>query len=281
LLGFEADIADNEDERQQVDRHIPESAAWVCCHLNHKRAVGPVQKKQWQFFEQHYTRFQHNEGRLTADNYSFINWSSFADFWNKTVDEDDELDQPKYPELTYKNATILQKAWKKYQKRSNRATTMLGKTDASDSLSARHRVPQTENIPAAATPLPRASGASGSAAATGAQDLQSSQTRPLVAAFIGADPSAIPARHSDVTAASRPKKRKRTGQNKPHRCRTCGHPYRSEEWKAFHETPATAIPSNLLNQRGFEAWHYCTVPQEQRVHGFPVAEGQKLPRTRF
>jgi hypothetical protein len=58
LLGFKADITEDRDDRQQVNRHIPESAVWVCRHLNRKRAVGPVQKKQWQFFEQHYTGFQ-------------------------------------------------------------------------------------------------------------------------------------------------------------------------------------------------------------------------------
>ena len=69
------------------------------------------------------------------------------------------------------------------------------------------------------------------------------------------------------------------------RCRTCGHEYKHPSVAKFHKVPPNQnfTPGNpgsqyLRNQEGTKVFEHCTVPEEDRLPGFPVPVGENMPR---
>ena len=67
----------------------------------------------------------------------------------------------------------------------------------------------------------------------------------------------------------------------PRQCRTCG--LASNDWRQYHMPLLPPIENGKRMQTRFLPngnWRHCTVPESQRLPGFPCPEGKKLPYKR-
>ena len=67
----------------------------------------------------------------------------------------------------------------------------------------------------------------------------------------------------------------------PRRCRTCG--LVSKDWREYHKKPLPPVESGKHMQARYLPngdWRYCTIPESQRLPGYPWPEGKKLPYKR-
>ena len=70
---------------------------------------------------------------------------------------------------------------------------------------------------------------------------------------------------------------KATTTRAPQRCRTCG--LVSKEWRQYHMPSLLPVQNGKRVQTRFLPdgdWRYCTIPESQRLPGFPCNEGKKL-----
>ena len=308
LLALSTGVYDEDNDggdepyKNPLNGKLSESSCWLCDHTNRRRPVGRVTGiEQWEYFKQEYKNFQGSRDHQ-ADNYSFIDWSGFAKSWNKQVDQC--IDKGKNKWLTYKNAALLQDAWKTYQKRANEKTTMLPIIDQAHDLRKRSRdVSQHLSVfPDAVKPqrvLPVVRQIIGDTHQihqrnAAEESEENAEWKYPVERFQEVLPqidngASKPSPSSMHIQARKRQRRPPQSRNKP-RCRTCGHEYTSEPWRTNHtrvlgmeaNLPSGAASEkrsqNLLNRKNCEAFRFCTVPIEQRIKGFPVPEGEKIPR---
>ena len=59
-----------------------------------------------------------------ADNYSFVNYSAFADLWNETVLQKEFGDQFQKTDMTMQTAGLLKQCSKEFRRHSNEVATL-------------------------------------------------------------------------------------------------------------------------------------------------------------
>jgi hypothetical protein len=253
-------------------RTAPASVAWLCNYSGRTRPMNKVQgKEEWGYFSENYMKYQDN-GIGSVDNYSFVNWSAFANDWCQKVYIEEQ--EGKTSSFTYKNAAILKDAWKTYRRQANRATTMLAHQEPAKDLRKRLRdteTPAVQNIAFPDVIVPRP-------VATPPVQAISDDVDPL----FGGDANIAGQFELPPTLTSKKRKRKRRKKDKSeptthHRCRKCGQEFNSDQWKEHHKPPESAKTSNLLYQEGNKPSDNCQVPPEQYVPGFPMLTGT-MPR---
>ena len=250
---------------EHVVAKMPASSQWLARFEGKFRPYEKVRgHDEWAYFEEHYVDYHGSGGG--ADNHTSINWSAFADGWNKMIDG---LGRSK-PWMTYKSASHLQHAYKTKLRRDRQAATLRPHTQRLNALKDKHTnaANREQYVTQFATPV----------AATTAQ--------PFVDAAMNlgdnnqvpnnnqAQTDAAPTYDGDLEDAPAASKRKRS--NRPHRCRKCGKQYAHRDWKHLHVMPQVgSVLRNQEDNKFIKVWDYCRVPEEQYEEGFPCLDTSK------
>jgi hypothetical protein len=97
--------------------------------------------------------------------------------------------------------------------------------------------------------------------------------------------------NSDTNGASAKRQKQKDGgkpkaSKAPYRCRQCGHSYRQGQPYALHHVGGgdpgqarRARKKGTEQVRYLKPYEVCNVPEESREPGFPVNQGDKMPRS--
>lgn len=278
LLELETEVTDE----AALLNGVPESARWLALTFGRWRPSGRVKSSdEWDYFTTNIARFQGSGSTGEANNYSSIQWSAFAEDWNRMVTSLGSSN----PNFTYKTASLLQDAHQTMQKRARRDTTILPHSAGINNLRTSHTAPASNQrftnqfvsaeIPTRAMPSIRVQHSSAQTDATGninAIDCHGSGDDAVGTDF---DSPAERARRLGQT------KRKRSNP----RCRRCGKQWSLDQWKQFHTRPEPVVdaddcrPQNkfLWHGEGNQVWQHCTVAEAEFEPGFPCID-KAMPR---
>ena len=261
-------------QKRRRTNAVPPSLAWLSKHSGRQRPTGKVRgKAQWDYFRSNYTNYMGGGSSTTADNYSCIDFSAFAAAWNEKVAAEEQAGVQS--DFTYKTSAILMDAWVTHKRQANRDTTMLGHQDAANDL--RKRLRDTAEPTARNSEFPPA---------RQAQNIEKPNNNPIDDSVQAVEPSND---SFHPAAEPPPRKRHRKKKSRVHRrCRKCGQEYSRDEWKGMHpskssgdgETETDKRLGNLAYRPGNKPEDRCIVPEDQYAEGFPIPEGQLLPRRR-
>jgi hypothetical protein len=264
---------------------LPASALWMCERMSSDRPMRDVEGPEEEaYFANNFSKFQGGLVR-TDKSHSGINFSLFADTWNKKALSDE-------PEgLHPKNAGHLQKHWTKYKKKLNSVATLKGHQLQRDKLRRQLRAsersamihsdsvrPTTSAPPATESAaitterdhvsVPLFSNTTAEGNPTG--DLEHQQEPPSdddwalddTGGWDDLEDSQLTATKSVNAPTARVTKALVVKQDqkkprRPARCRACGHTNLYAKFYLYH-------PIRVNMQR------YCRVPQNEVAPGFPM-----------
>ena len=275
---------------------LSESAAWVSSQFGLCRALGKVETSTEEtFYRENYHRFQNHRGQ-EADNFTSIAFGAFASFWNDVIKEEEAGRRPK-TDMTLKTAFHLQAYWKKLRRDCNIAATLLPVHRANKEMRREMRGPSRSKevqIPDAQTPSERQVTKDSAAyddedddfaamdvdddvedhGVSGESTPAKANHRVAVPAFDGRMPTGIdPGVYQEAVPRlptnSNDGAKKKPARQSP-RCRQCGHEY--GDGSQYH---------SLHKREGFGGSgqrRFCLVAEQERLEGFPLPEGAKMPR---
>jgi hypothetical protein len=289
LVETEADaVADNlieldtgVTEEHALLNNLTDSSRWLALNFGRWRPSGRVKSsEEWEYFKSNLPRFQSGAGNSDeADNHSSFQWSAYADDWNKMVAS---LGSNK-PSFTYKTASLLQDAYKSWQKRARRDTTILPHTAIITDLQNRHTSSSSNQqfarqfvateYPSRARPRVSTKESSVQTNLTGKGDDGDSDSE--------SDTLESPAERARRLGNSKKRRRK----NAAPRCRRCGKHWNIDPWKDLHKRQEIAIdpndprPQNKYLWHGVnnQVWDHCKVGTKDYEPGFPCMSG-RMPR---
>jgi len=243
---------------EHVVAKMPASSQWLARLEGKYRPYEKVRgHDEWKYFEEHYVDYHGSGGG--ADNHTSINWSAFADGWNKMVDG---LGRSK-PSMTYKSASHLQHAYKTKLRRDRQAATLRPHTQRLNDLKVKHTNAANREQYATqfATPV---------AATTAQPFVDAMETEEQEGATYDADDEQA----VEAPAASKRRKRK----SSLHRCRKCGREHAHPDWARYHQVSTRDIGGRMLRDNSAKVWELCTVPEEHWLDGFPCLDtSQRMP----
>jgi hypothetical protein len=294
---------------------LTESAAWVGKQLGVERGQGPVRRaSEKTFFESNYHTFQNSGDDAEADNFAAFAFGRFALFWNEWIAEEESGDRPK-SDMTLKNAYHLQAYWKQLKKDGNCVATLLPVRNENKALRREYRGQSRQtnatipdSAPAKVAALQRkalleatSAAASTPTALTPSPSSTTATNRVVIQAFAGQLPRGMDTREymssgakpeksgPDGASAKRRKLKDEGSRMKaskaPYRCRQCGHSYGLGQLYAQHHVgrgdpgqARRAKKGGTAPMRYLKPHEVCSVPEELRKPGFPLNEGERMPR---
>ena len=302
------DMVEDEIVQYQV---IPQSAAWVSRELRKERGIGRVRTDtEKRFFADNVMRFYGNASHNEADNYHFVLFSAFAQWWDEIIAEEQAGRRPR-TDMTLKNAFHLQEYYKLFKRESNAAATLLPVRHENVQMRREFRGGErsrNSDIPQVAPREPRLKAVPESAGAGQImeadeedamfsfndnpddnglaladeqpcdQEQEPTNSRARVQIFAGRVPDE---QDGTLYQAAQPVKAvvPHVSTSRPvskRRCRKCGHEASAPEWKDFHG--GRGLPGSNEYKQPHEV---CAVKREDYAGPeFPLADGMLFPRRR-
>lgn len=288
-----------EDEKESF-ASIPESSAWISRKLRTSRPVRgvetPTEKK---FYEENHLQFQSSsQQQVEADNYTSIQFGAFCMMWNGIIAEEEDGKRPK-TDMTLKSAYHLMEYHKTLKRESNASLTMLGIADANKNLRRELRGSKRSADTAFPEALPASKvfdtgptnneltcpltgdGDDDDCALLGEDDDAADQAGPVLGrqgterVYIPFAP-VVDGAVATAYNAVQPHLQAKEGKSKraPPRCRKCGHERTDPRWKKQHQEKEGFKVGKDSRERP------CSVPVADRLEGFPIPEGERMPDRR-